>query len=384
MEWKVKYVDLQKSYQDREGEIDNAIKRTMMNGAFILRDDVSFFEENVASFLGAKYAVGVNSGTDALYLACKVAGLSEGDEVITVGHTFVATVAAIHHCQATPILVDIADDYNIDVAKIKEHLTEKTKAIIPVHLNGRACNMDIIMSIAEEYNLIVIEDAAQAVGSMFNGKCSGTFGKFGCFSLHPMKSLNCAGDGGYIITDDEDSYQRLLGLRNHGQSPDKSDIVEFAYSSRLDNMQAAIANIRLGDLEKGNNIRREIAKRYHDGLQGLPLILPMAQGFKTTCCTTSSFCDCSTYCKKRYDVYNSYVVRSKDRDSLYQYLRDSGVEVFVHIYKPLSKYDALSLDHFSLPLNEMICKEILSLPIYPELEDEKIDYVISKIQEFYR
>jgi len=367
MNWKVKYVDLQKSYQSRMVEIDEAVKKALMNGAFILRDDVKKFEENIASFLGAKYAVGVNSGTDALYLSCKVAGIAKGDEVITVGHTFVATVAAIHHCEATPILVDIDYDYNIDVKKIREKISDKTKAIIPVHLNGRSCDMAEIMSIAEEYNLAVIEDSCQAVGAKFDDKCVGTFGDFGCFSLLPMKSLNCAGDGGYIVTDDEDSYNRLISIRNHGQSQDKSDIFEFGYSSRLDNIQAAIANIRVEDLDDNNIIRRKIADRYHAGLRDLPLELPN-----------------NPEVGKYYDVYNSYVIRAKDRDELHQFLRKEGVEVFVHIHKPLSKYKSLQLEKFVLPENETICNEILSLPIYPELQMEKVDYVIAKVEEFYQ
>ena len=253
MGFKVKYVDLRQSYLNQKEEIDTAINRVMMNGSFILRDDVSKFEERIASFIGTEYAVGVNSGTDALILSCIAAGLKENDEVITVGHTFVATVAAIHHCGAKPVLVDIDKDFNIDINKIEERITNKTKAIIPVHLNGRSCNMDSIMHLAKKYDLIVIEDACQSVGAKFNNQNVGTFGLFSCFSLHPMKSLNCSGDGGYITTNNKELYERLLALRNNGQSLDKTDIYEFGYSSRLDNLQAAIANIRLNLLHQNNN-----------------------------------------------------------------------------------------------------------------------------------
>jgi dTDP-4-amino-4,6-dideoxygalactose transaminase len=368
MEWVVKYVDLEKNYNNYKKDIDVAIEDVLNRGAFILRDDVLKFEQNIAKNLNTKYAVGVNSGTDALFLSCKAAGLGKGDEVITVGHTFVATIATIHHCGATPILVDIKDDYNIDEDKIISSITKKTKAIIPVHLNGRSCNMDKISAIAEKYGLIIIEDACQAVGARFKGRYVGTFGIFGCFSLHPMKSLNCAGDGGYIVTNDEEKYNRLLALRNHGQSADKTDIFEFGYSSRLDNMQAAIANIKLNDLEKNNNIRRDIASRYNEGLRSLPVALPNKPESNNI----------------YHDVYNSYVVCVKQRDDLYRFLRDSGIEVFVHIYKPLNKYKLLNLTGFNLPVNENICKEIISLPIYPELSYEKVDYVIFKITEFYK
>jgi len=368
MDWAVKYVDLEKNYINYKNQFNSIFERVLTDGSFILRDDVLEFEQNIAKKLGAKFAVGVNSGTDALYLACKVAGLSLGDEVITVGHTFVASVAAIHHSQATPILVDIKDDYNIDESKIINRITSKTRAIIPVHLNGRSCNMEKILAIAEKYNLIVIEDCAQSVGAKFKNKYSGTFGLFGCFSLHPMKSLNCAGDGGYIVTDNEESYKRLISLRNHGQSADKKSITEFGYSSRLDNLQAALVNVKLNDLDNNNNIRRDIAARYINGLKNTPVITPKKPENN------------GDY----YDVYNSFVIRAENRDELVKFLRDEGIEVFVHIHQPLCCYTALNLEGNNLELNEKICREILSLPIYPELSSDKVDLVISKIEEFYQ
>ena len=368
MEWNVKYVDLEKNYNNYKSQINNEFERILTSGAFILRDDVLKFEKHIAKKLKSKFAVGVNSGTDALFLACKVAGISSGDEVITVGHTFVATVAAIHHCEANPILVDIKGDYNIDESKIIERITNKTKAIIPVHLNGRSCNMEKILSIAKKFDLVVIEDCAQSVGAKFKGKFVGTFGKFGCFSLHPMKSLNCAGDGGYIITDDEAYYKRLLSLRNHGQNEDKTEIFEYGFSSRLDNLQAAIVDIKLPDLEKNNSIRRKIAMRYNDGLKNLPIVLPIKPALN------------GDY----YDVFNSYVIRTEKRDELFNFLRDNSIEVFVHMHKPLCCYTSLRLEGNNLSLNKQICGEILSLPIYPELSDYKVDFVISKIEEFYK
>lgn len=368
MELIVKYVGLKRSYEKNMSAIDSAIKRVMMNGSFILRNDVEEFEKNITSYLHGKFAIGVNSGTDALYLSCKAAGIAHGDEVITVGHTFVATIAAIHHCGAKAVLIDIGDDFNIDVEKIQEKITKKTKAIIPVHLNGRACNMDKIMSIAKEFNLIVIEDACQSVGAKFNNQHIGTFGEFGCFSLHPMKSLNCAGDGGYIITNNEKNYNKLRLLRNHGQSDDKQHILEYGYNSRLDNLQAAIANIRLADLETDNNSRRNIAKKYMLELSQLPIVLP--KGLQND--------------NKYYDVYNSFVIRVKDRDNLYKFLLENGIEVFVHMAKPLSEHLSLGLDGSNLLANKEICNEIISLPIYPELKDEEVNYVISKIKAFYK
>ncbi len=368
MEWIVKYVDLEKNYNNYKTELNSVFERVLTNGAFILRDDVLKFEEHIAKKLNSKFAVGVNSGTDALYLACKVAGISPGDEVITVGHTFVATVAAIHHCEAKPILVDINDDFNIDASKIEERISSRTKAIIPVHLNGRSCDMEKILAIAEQYGLVVIEDCAQSVGSKFKNKFTGTFGDLGCFSLHPMKSLNCAGDGGYIVTDNESYYKRLISLRNHGQNADKTDIAEYGYSTRLDNLQAAIVNIKLHDLEKNNKVRRKIARKYNDCLKDLPLVVPKKPESD------------GDY----YDVFNSYVIRAERRDDLVDFLRNNGIEVFVHFFQPLCCYTALGLEGNTISNNESLCREILSLPIYPELSDKKVEFVISKITEFYK
>ena len=366
MDFKVKYIGLQRSYESHKEELNKVFERVMSEGSFILRDDVREFEQSISSFLGAKYAVGVNSGTDALFLSCKIAGIKKGDEVLTVGHTFVATLSAIYHCGAKPILIDIADDYNIDVTKIEEKITKNTKAIIPVHLNGRACQMDKIVEIANKYDLIIIEDACQSVGAKYNNQHVGTFGKFGCFSLHPMKSLNCAGDGGYIILNDEQDYQRLISLRNHGQSSDKKIIYEYGYSSRLDNLQAAIANIRLKDLSNNNKKRRKIAQKYNLELSSLPLTLHS---------------DMSN--NQYYDVFNSYVIRTEKRDALYQFLIDNKIEVFIHIPQPLSEQKALNLDGSNLIQNKKISKEILSLPIYPELTHEELDYIILIIKKFF-
>lgn len=367
MEFKVKYVGLQRSYISNKKEIDEAFCRVMNDGSFILRDDVKEFEDSICKFVGAKYAVGVNSGTDALFLSCKVAGITEGDEVLTVGHTFVATLSAIYHCGAKAVLIDITDDYNIDVSKIEEKITKNTKAIIPVHLNGRACQMDKIVEIAKRHDLIIIEDACQSVGAKYKNKQVGTFGRFGCFSLHPMKSLNCAGDGGYIIMDNENDYKRLISLRNHGQSSDKKIIYEYGYSSRLDNLQAAIASIRLKDLSKNNERRRYFANKYEESLSSLPIILPPNELNDTY-----------------YDVFNSYVIRTVKRDELYKFLIENKIEVFIHISEPLSNQKSLDIDGLDLNNNRKICTEILSLPLYPELTEEEFNYVIVKIKEFFK
>ena len=364
--WKVPYIDLPLHYKNIEIETMTEIKRVLESGSFILRKDVDDFENNMANFLKCKYVVGVNSGTDALFLALKAAGIKTGDEVITVANTFVATIATIAHCGAKPILVDIKDDFNIDEKKICEEITNKTKAILPVHLNGRCCNMDSIMEIAKKHNLIVIEDSCQALGAKYNNKNAGTFGLMGCFSLHPMKIMNVPGDGGFISTNDLNLYEKLKLLRNHGQKT-KSNLAMFGYSSRLDNLHAAIANLKFKYLNKWIERRREIALEYEHNLNKYNIELPIPP-------------ENTTY----YDVYNSYVIKTFKRDSLYNYLLKNGIESFIHIPQPLYKYFDLGIESKKLVNNEQICSTNLSIPIFPEMTKDQICYVTNKINGFFK
>jgi dTDP-4-amino-4,6-dideoxygalactose transaminase len=367
MIWKVPYVDLSEQFKALRQELIDEITRVMSSGNFILRDDVDRFEQNMANYLGVKHVIGVNSGTDALTLAVGALGLERGCEVITVAHTFVATVAAVVHIGGRPVLVDIKEDFNIDVQKVEQAITERTRAIIPVHLNGRMCQMDELEAIAEKYDLIIIEDAAQALGSMFKGKKAGSFGAAGCFSLHPMKTLGCAGDGGFISTDDDRVANKIRLLRNHGQRS-KTDIVCFGYNSRLDNLQAALLNVKMDYLD--NNYihrKREIAARYSVELFDLPLTLPQGP-------------DDDIY----FDTYSSYVIRTTRQQHLFTYLREKSVEVFIHMPQPLYKHAKLGIPDRPLPVNEKICNEIISLPICPELTDDQVEYVIMSIREFFR
>ena len=366
MKWKVPYIDLSSHFKSIEHEVMKEIERVMSEGSFILRDDVRVFEEKMASFLNVKHVIGVNSGTDALFLALKAAGISNGDEVITVANTFVATIATIVHCGAKPVLVDIRDDFNIDVDLIEDAITKNTKAIIPVHLNGRLCEMDKLIHIANEYNFIVIEDSCQSLGGRYMNKMAGSFGLMGCFSLHPMKILSCAGDGGYIATNDEEMANRIFLLRNHGQKT-KADIVLYGCNSRLDNLQAAIVNLKFKYLHNWISRRRQIALMYHKGLVKTPLYLPQPP-------TNGDY----------YDVYNSYVVRTQKQAELVSYLREKGIEVFVHTPKPLYMHKGLGLKNYNLKVNESICNENLSIPIDPEMTDDQVKYIIKNIREFFK
>lgn len=368
MSYKVRFVDYPAHYHSIESEIDTAIKEVLSQGDFILRDQLRQFENNIASFLGVKYAVGVNSGTDALFLSLLAARVGPGDEVITVAHTFVATVVAIVHCGATPILVDVGDDMNMDVEQVERFISPRTRAIIPVHLNGRLCNMKKLMSIADKHDLLVIEDAAQALGASFDGKKAGSFGLAGCFSFYPAKILGGIGDGGMVVTNNRELAEKVRLLRDHGQQRETRDILCFGYNSRLDNLHSAVLNVKLKHLPKWIERRRELANLYHQGLSDLPIIeLPPHQQSDD----------------RFFDVYQNYVIRTQERDQLVKHLTDSGIEILVSWPKPLHKQKSLGLSHFHLPKTEQISKEVLSLPLYPELSDGKVNFVIDSIRNFY-
>ncbi len=349
-----------------KSEFDAVFEEVMSGGDFILRRHLEEFEGNIARYIGTKHAIGVNSGTDALYLSARALGFGSGDEVITVGHTFVATVGAIVQCGAKPILVDIADDFNIDVEHIEEAITSKTKGIIPVHLNGHPCRMDKIMNLAKKYNLIVIEDSAQALGAKFKDKMVGSFGNAGTYSFYPAKLLGAPGDGGMVVTNDDNLARKLKALRDNGRV-DSADVIEcYGWCSRLDNLHAAILDMKFKYFNQWIRRRREIAKMYDEGLKGAgDIILSPYQG------------------KDFFDVYQNYVICSKRRDELVRYLRDSGVEVLISWPKPMHHQKALNLSHFTLPVTERISEEVLSLPIYPELTDEDVKYTIDCICGYY-
>ena len=375
MKWKIPYIDFGRQYKIQEKLHLANFKKIMLNGDFVLRGEVLKFEKKISKLLNTKYVVSVNSCTDALLLGLFSLNLKKNSEIITVGHTYVATLAAIKHVGLNPILADIGDDYNIDVNKIEKLITKNTKAILPVHLYGHACKMDKILKIANKYNLKVIEDCAQSFGAKYKNKHVGTFGEVGCFSLHPLKSLGAAGDGGFIITKNKSLYEKFLRLRNHGQGRRKNgkylksryDIDYFGFCTRLDNLQAAIVNTKLKKLNKNINLRNKVAKIYNNSLKNLPLVLP------------------KIYTKNQYlDVFNSYVIRTKKQFGLFKFLRDKGVEVLINWPKPLYHHKGLKLKKIFLENNEKICKEIISLPIFPEMSKAEQTYIINCIKLYFR
>jgi dTDP-4-amino-4,6-dideoxygalactose transaminase len=367
--YKVPFVNYPEHYRRLWDEVMGVVTEILSRGDLILRDQLRQFEENTASFVGVKYAVGLNSGTDALHLSLLAAGIGPGQEVITVAHTFVASVAVIHHCGATPVLIDIGDDYNMDIDQVEKAISPRTKAIMPVHLNGRLCDMKKLTKIAKKHNLVVIEDAAQALGASFEGKKAGSFGLTGCFSFYPAKILGAAGDGGMVVTDSEDVAEKVRLFRDHGQRRATGDILFYGFNSRLDNLHAAILDIKLRYLPQWIERRRELAILYHKGLSNLPQIkLPVPPDSQT----------------RYFDVFTNYVIRARERDKLVTYLKENGIEVLISWPKPMHHHAALNLGHFNLPMTERISQEVVSLPLFPELSNEQIEFVIDVIHQFYR
>lgn len=366
--YKVPFVNYPEHYRRLWDEVMAAITECLTKGDLILRNQLRQFEENTASFVGTKYAVGVNSGTDALHLSLLAAGIGPGDEVITVAHTFVASAAVIVHCGATPILVDVGEDFNMNMELLEQAVTPRTRAIMPVHLNGRLCDMVKLMEIAEKYNLIVVEDAAQALGATFDGQKAGSFGLTGSFSFYPAKTLGGAGDGGMLTTDDEGVAEKIRLLRDHGQDRATGDILFYGFNSRLDNLHAAILNVKLKYLPAWIERRRELASLYEKGLSGLPQIKTPPPPQQEN---------------RYFDVFTNYVVRAIERDKLVEHLRGSDIEVLISWPKPMYHHPALGLGHFLLPETEAISREVLSLPLYPELNNEQVEYVIESITKFY-
>ena len=344
----VKFFDPGLEYRKNRDERLRVIDDVLSRGDLILRKDVKEFEENLAHYVGTRFAVGVTSGTDALYLSLKVLGIKEGDEVITVSNTFKATITTILQVGAKPILVEVGDDYLMDISKIEEKISDKTKAIIPVHLSGDMANMVEISYLAKQYDLYVIEDAAQALGATLGGKKAGSWGTTGCFSFYPAKLLGAYGDAGAITTNDPDIYNELLGMRNHYKEG-----VGLGGNYRLDNLQAAILNSKFKDFQTYLDRRKQIAKMY-DVLD--VVVIP-----------------------KKREVYQDYIIRAKDRDNLYKFLEDNGIETMIPPVLP----------HIELELSERLIKSeiynesFLRLPCNPELTDAQVYYVIEKIIEFY-
>ncbi|MBI4116026.1 MAG: DegT/DnrJ/EryC1/StrS family aminotransferase [Candidatus Omnitrophica bacterium] len=363
---KIPLADLKAQYESIKPEIDAAIQRVLESSQFILGKEVEAFEEAFAHYCSVKHCVAVNSGTSALHLALLALGVGPGDEVVTVSQTFIATLEAIIWTGAKPVLVDIDEKtFTMDPAKVESALTKKTKVILPVHLYGHPADMDPILQIAKKKNLFVLEDACQAHGALYKGKRVGSLGIAGCFSFYPGKNLGAYGEGGAVVTNDLELATRIRKLRNHGGTKKYSHEI-IGTNGRMEAIQGAILRTKLPYLDGWNEKRRQHARKYDSLLQGLGLILPRE----------------AQYAKS---VFHVYVIRTPDRDKLHARLNEQGIGSVIHYPKANHLVDAcksLGYREGSLPVTEKISKEVISLPIYPELTQEQIQTVTEAIKTF--
>jgi dTDP-4-amino-4,6-dideoxygalactose transaminase len=364
--YRVPFVDPRTHYSRLKTDIDAAIIGCLSQGDLVYRSQLHNFETRLAEFVGTKYAVGVNSGYHALHFSLLAAGVKPGDEVITVAHTFVATISAIVHCGAQPVLIDVSPDYNMDCDLIEKAITSRTKALIPVHLNGRVCNMDRIVAIADRYGLRVIEDAAQALGASYGKRRAGSFGLTGCFSFYPFKILGGFGDGGAITTDDPAVARMVSRLRFNGEDRESGEYHYHGYTALLDNVQAAVLDVKLRHLPNWIEHRRTIAGLYRAGLIGIEGVALPHFGEEP-----------------HFDNFQNYVIRTHLRDELRAHLKVQGVETLVHWTKPVWEHKGLALENPQLPETESICREVISLPMSAETTPAQVTIVVESIRAFY-
>jgi len=364
---KIPYVNFYKQYLSEEKYLTKIFRRVVKTGEFVsTKDEVIKFENKIKNLLKVRYAVALNSGTDALTLGLFAMGIKKGDEIITTSNSFIASTAVIIHLGAKPVFVDVKNDQNIDENLIEAKITKKTKAIMPVHLTGRMCAMDKISKIAKKYNLGVIEDCAQSIMSKFKNRFSGTFGNVGCFSTHPLKNLNALGDGGFLITNDKKIYTRVNRLRNHGML-ERNKIQEFGFVSRMDNLQAAFLNYRVNNLRKIIKKRRENVKMYLKNLNRNYFYFPEEK-------------------KNEFNTYHTFVIQVKKRDQLRNFLKKKGIATTIHYPLPIHLQPAsakLGLDKYNLPNTVYQSKNILTLPINQYLKKNEIIYISQQINSFY-
>ena len=362
---KVPYVDLSLQWKKEKKLLLPIISRTLSEGIFVGGKQIAIFEKSVAKLCNKKFAIALNSGTDALTLALHLLGVKKGDEVITPPNSFISSTTSICHVGAKPVFVDVLKDQNIDPDLIEQAITKKTKAIMPVHLTGRVCDMNKINKISKKYNIPIVEDAAQSIGSQYMSKPSGSFGKINCFSVHPLKNLNACGDGGFMVTDDFKLYNLALKLRNHGLE-ERNVVNTFGFISRMDVLQANILNFRIKNLKHIIKKRRNNAMFYFENINRNFYFIP---GEK----------------KEEFNTYHTFVIQTNLRDKLKKYLKKNGVETAIHYPIPIHLQPAakhLNFKKGQFPNTEQQAKRILTIPIHQNLKKKDLEKVVFYLNRF--
>jgi dTDP-4-amino-4,6-dideoxygalactose transaminase len=364
----VAFYDYRHDFLCEEEDLVRIFRETGRRGAFILQPELEGFERNLAAFAGARHAIGVANATDALHMALRAAGVGSGDEVIFCSHTMTATAAGIHFAGAIPVPVECGPDHLIDPAAAADAVTSRTRAILPTQLNGRTANMEALTQLAGRRGLVIVEDAAQALGSRFRGQAAGTFGAAGAISFYPAKVLGCLGDGGALLTNDTKVYESLLQLRDHGRSTE-GEIVSWGFNSRLDNLQAAFLEWRLGRLSSAIGRRRELARLYRERLNGLEqLALPPGPDNDPD----------------HFDVFQNYEIEAARRDALRTFLKTRSIGTLIPWGgKAVHQWDGLGF-RVRLPYTESLFERLLLLPLNPSLTDDAVHIVCDAVVEFYR
>lgn len=362
----VPFIDFSEQYRAIKDQIQSGLKRVFEKGDFILGEAARDFEKEFARYCGVRYGVGVNSGTDALYLAVSAFDIGEGDEVILPAFTFIATALCISYTGARPVFVDIEEDtYNIDPQKIEKAITKRTKAIIPVHIYGQVADMEDIQAVAKFHKLQVIEDAAQAHGATYQKKKAGAIGDVACFSFYPTKGLGAFGDAGMIVTDNEKIYKVALMLRDYGRQGRYEHKVK-GYNSRLDTVQAVVLSAKLKYLDEWNAMRCRNARHYNQLLgEGNGIIIPTVKYDRT-------------------HVFQTYAVRLRNRDKILKRLKEKNIDALIHYPIPLhlqEAYKDLGYRKGDFPVSEEVAKEILSLPMYPHMHKKQVEYVAENLKK---
>jgi dTDP-4-amino-4,6-dideoxygalactose transaminase len=363
---KIDLIDLKQRFAEEKTEILACLEDVLDRGSLVLTEEVSDFEKSICDFTNSKFCLGLNSGTDALMMSLWSNGIGKGDEVITSNISFIASVGAIAHVGAIPILVDVRNDLNIDPEKIESKITNKTKAIMPVHWTGRICEMDKIKNLANKYNLIIIEDAAQAIGSFYKGTHAGSFGSISAYSAHPLKNLNAIGDAGYVTTNDEQLYDKIKLYRNHGLES-RDNVAIFGVNSRLDSLNAKILSFRLTKLKSVIAKRQHNVSLYRKNILTDKVQIPEEHKF----------------------LKNSYVMFiciCENRDKLKLYLDEKGIQSLIYYNTPLHLHKAsksLGYKYGDFPISENLCSKVLAFPHHQYLKEYEIEYICEHINKFY-